>query len=136
MSFEDAFMRSDAQVTSIDQSLARLVNLLLQGSTPRPSNVDLFPHVLASNSNFGLSMNWAMSDAERKQKICQTLYQQLQLFDVYLDQSTIVEVEEDDVRNQITFNIKSRYKPKFGTADIDWSTGLSLLDQNIGEVRL
>lgn len=136
MSFEDAFMRSDAQVTSIDQSLARLVNLLLQGSTPRPSNVDLFPRVLASNSNFGLSMNWAMSDAERKQKICQTLYQQLQLFDVYLDQSTIVEVEEDDVRNQITFNIKSRYKPKFGTADIDWSTGLSLLDQNIGEVRL
>jgi|TARA_B110000977_G_C11061367_1_gene486105 hypothetical protein len=81
-------------------------------------------------------MNWAMSDAERKQKICQTLYQQLQLFDVYLDQSTIVEVEEDDVRNQITFNIKSRYKPKFGKADIDWSTGLSLLDQNIGEVRL
>jgi hypothetical protein len=136
VSFEDAFMRSDAQVTSIDQSLARLVNLLLQGSTPRPSNVDLFPRVLASNSNFGLSMNWAMSDAERKQKICQTLYQQLQLFDVYLDQSTIVEVEEDDVRNQITFNIKSRYKPKFGTADIDWSTGLSLLDQNIGEVRL
>ncbi|GEM_PF-772108 len=136
MSFEDAFMRSDAQVTSIDQSLARLVNLLLQGSTPRPSNVDLFPRVLASNSNFGLSMNWAMSDAERKQKICQTLYQQLQLFDVYLDQSTIVEVEEDDVRNQITFNIKSRYKPKFGKADIDWSTGLSLLDQNIGEVRL
>ncbi|MGY9052324.1 MAG: hypothetical protein ACKVH9_01915 [Rhodobacterales bacterium] len=129
-------MRSDAQVTSIDQSLARLVNLLLQGSTPRPSNVDLFPRVLASNSNFGLSMNWAMSDAERKQKICQTLYQQLQLFDVYLDQSTIVEVEEDDVRNQITFNIKSRYKPKFGKADIDWSTGLSLLDQNIGEVRL
>jgi|TARA_B110000259_G_scaffold35328_1_gene39572 hypothetical protein len=136
VSFEDAFMRSDAQVTSIDQSLARLVNLLLQGSTPRPSNVDLFPRVLASNSNFGLSMNWAMSDAERKQKICQTLYQQLQLFDVYLDQSTIVEVEEDDVRNQITFNIKSRYKPKFGKADIDWSTGLSLLDQNIGEVRL
>ena len=136
MSFEDAFMRSDAQVTSIDQSLARLVNLLLQGSTLRPSNVDLFPRVLASNSNFGLSMNWAMSDAERKQKICQTLYQQLQLFDVYLDQSTIVEVEEDDVRNQITFNIKSRYKPKFGKADIDWSTGLSLLDQNIGEVRL
>ena len=136
MSFEDAFMRSDAQVTSIDQSLARLVNLLLQGSTPRPSNVGLFPRVLASNSNFGLSMNWAMSDAERKQKICQTLYQQLQLFDVYLDQSTIVEVEEDDVRNQITFNIKSRYKPKFGKADIDWSTGLSLLDQNIGEVRL
>jgi len=136
VSFEDAFMRSDAQVTSIDQSLARLVNLLLQGSTPRPSNVDLFPRVLASNSNFGLSMNWAMSDAERKQKICQTLYQQLQLFDVYLDQSTIVEVEENDVRNQITFNIKSRYKPKFGKADIDWSTGLSLLDQNIGEVRL
>ena len=98
--------------------------------------MDLFPRVLASNSNFGLSMNWAMSDAERKQKICQTLYQQLQLFDVYLDQSTIVEVEEDDVRNQITFNIKSRYKPMFGKADIDWSTGLSLLDQNICEVRL
>ena len=94
MSFATAFLGQSGSAT-IEQRIAKHLEVLLQSISPERSVGRDLQHVQASNLCFGLPMNWAVNGGARDTMIRQALQQRLARFEPRIKLLSEIEITVD-----------------------------------------
>ena len=130
MRFAKAFLGAPARLDE-DGAIARQVAHLLEAVVPGPGIPPACMQVAASNLGFGLPMNWALADADRREQIRAALRARLERFEPRLAAVSTIEIAEDDEGNIVEFYIRARRRS--GTDPVEIGARLSLLDHEVEE---
>ena len=130
MSFATAFLGQSGSAT-IEQRIAKHLEVLLQSISPERFVGRDLPHVQASNLCFGLPMNWAVNGGERDTMIRQALQQRLARFEPRIKLLSEIEIESDELNNSVSFYIEAIVVTENGSKTMSFEKTISRMDHNV-----
>ena len=130
MSFATAFLGQSESAT-IEQRVAKHLEVLLQSISPERSVGRDLPHVQASNLCFGLPMNWAVNGGARDTMIRQALQQRLTRFEPRINFLSEIEIQSDEQNNSVSFYIGGTVATENGSKKIAFEKTISRMDHNV-----
>lgn len=130
MSFATAFLGQSGSAT-IEQRIAKHLEVLLQSISPERFVGRDLPHVQASNLCFGLPMNWAVNGGERDRMIRQALQQRLARFEPRIKLLNEIEIESDEQNNSVSFYIGAIVVTENGSKTMSFEKTISRMDHNV-----
>jgi predicted component of type VI protein secretion system len=130
MSFATAFLGQSGSAT-IEQRIAKHLEVLLQSISPERSVGRDLQHVQASNLCFGLPMNWAVNGGARDTMIRQALQQRLARFEPRIKLLSEIEIQPNEQNNSVSFYIGAIVITEKGSKTISFEKTISRMDHNV-----
>lgn len=114
-----------------DADIARIIDVLMEAVAPGPVLSSAHRALKASNLNFGVPMSWALSEAQRKERVASMLREVVITFDPRISSLGAVSIFEDSDNNQVHFRLNCLVGQKGNAHRTEVETALSLFDQQV-----